>query len=179
MGLFRKKTVKADAPTTPTTASTTTTPALASTPEVASVSATPALPPRAATPEQASTAVIAEEPHALSTDHAVDADAHQREVEAKEADQQRELDADHNRDSLAGGSGGLGSAAVIGGGGSHDSYPQEKAASPLSNGETSSYPAEKIGAGETSPVVHDNGVQDDGMMKGFVPVPAGDHLGHK
>lgn len=184
MGLFRKKTVKAtDTPVAPA-ATSSTPPALASTSEA------PVLPPRPSTPEQASTsAVIPEEhheqPHALSTDHAVDADAHQREVEAKEAHQQHEIDSAEHRDSLAGGPGGLGSAAVLGGGAlneSSPSYPQEKsAAAPLdnfgaSNEQSHTYPAEKIGAAEGSHAVHENGVQDDGMMKGFVPVP-GAHTG--
>ena len=147
MGLFRKKSVAAKEASPETPANTT---VVAAPP----LPARPVSPVTEATPEIAAPlAPIEEHTHAISTDEAVQADQHQKEVVEREAEQQQQIDrtAEKEREAFGGGAiagGGLGSAATAG-------------------SENETYPAEKVGAS--------NGIVDDGMMKGFVAVPAGTH----
>lgn len=155
MGLFRKKSVAAkEAPVNTSSES----------PNNAAVVAPPPLPARPVSPvnESSNTAEVApplapmEEPtHAISTNDTVDADQHQREVVAREAEQQQAIDRSTEKEREA-----FGGGAIAGGG-------LGSAASPTTS-ERETYPAEKVGGGS-------NGIVDDGMMKGFVAVPSGGH----
>jgi len=145
MGLFRKKSVAAkEAPSSESPATGTNTVVAAS---------PPPLPARPVSPisEPTDTAVAApplaslDQPtqHTISTEENVHADQHQREVVARESQQQEAIDriAEKEKEAFGGG-------AVAGGG-----LASEK----------DIYPTEKVEASS-------NGIVDDGMMRGFRPV---------
>lgn len=160
MGLFsRKKSVIGK--TAPASSTTTSEPTITTNDDAAIGVTLPPLPARPASPPSAVdndfsavapplAPIAAEEPihHAISTDEAVLPDEHQKEIEARET--QQEMDREKEVFEANGGEGALGS--------------QDQQ-------ESNNYPEEKTGSAAGA-----GGVVDDGMMKGFVPVPATGHF---